>query len=186
MSENILKKSAELKIEAEALLKKLRLLEFLKRYGQVFVRGSYELDLMAEGDVDIYVVNNKLNKDLAVDALNKLIKKNQCRGYLFYDFVQRRKSGFPKGYYLGIKTRFKKIKWNMDIWFMPEMDKKSDRLMNFVKNNLTAENKRKILAIKFEIKKNKLDIPSYLVYLGVLKNKAKNLVEIKKYQKDNE
>jgi len=141
---------------------------------------SPELDLMAEGDIDIYVVDKKINKDIAIDALNKLIRKNQCRGYLFYDFVKRRRAGFPRGYYLGMKTRFKKRKWVMDVWFMRELDKPSDRLMSFVKKNLTAENKKKILAIKFQIKKNHLDIPGYLVYLGVLKNKAKNLTAIKK------
>jgi len=166
--------SKTLKNEADLLLKKTDLLETLSKYGEVFIRGSYELDLMVDGDVDIYVVNNKLNKELAVKALNELVNKNDFRGYLFYDFVKRRRKGFPKGYYLGAKTRFKNKKWKIDIWFMNEMDKVSDGLMGFVKKNMDEKSKSVILKIKKECKDRKLDVSSHLVYLAVLKKGVKS------------
>jgi hypothetical protein len=54
------------------LLKKSDLLKVLSKYGDVFIRGSYELDLMIDGDIDIYVVNDKADKNLAIKALNAL------------------------------------------------------------------------------------------------------------------
>ncbi len=170
MKNSLLENSKIVKKDADLLLKKSGLLSLLSKYGDVFIRGSYELDLMVDGDIDIYIVNNKFNKNLAVKALNELIIKNDFRGYMFYDFVKRRRKGFPKGYYLGAKTRFKSKKWKIDIWIMGEMDKESDRLINFVKKNATEKNKETILKIKKECKDKKNDVSSHLIYLAVIKD----------------
>ncbi len=180
MENNLVEISKTVKKEADLLLEKSALLDFLANYGEVFIRGSYELDLMIDGDIDIYVVNNKLDKNLAIKVLNKLIMKNFFRGYLFYDFVEWRKKGFPNGYYLGAKTKFENKKWNMDIWFMREMDKESDEFMNFVKKNINDQNKEIILKIKKECKNKQLNIPSYLIYLAVIKENVKTYKEFTK------
>ncbi len=165
---DLIKNAKTVKNEADTLLKKSALLGVLSGYGRVFIRGSYELDLMVDGDIDIYVVNKKIDKKSAVKALNGMINMNYFRGYLFYDFVKRRRKGFPKGYYLGARTRFKKKKWKIDIWFMAEMDKGSDKLLNFVKRNTDEKTRITILKIKKECKDRKLDISSHLVYLAVI------------------
>ena len=180
---DLMENSVKVKKEADLLLKKSDLLRVLSKYGTVYIRGSYELNLMVDGDIDIYVVNNKLNKKLAIKALNELIERNDYRGYLFYDFVKRRRAGFPKGYYLGAKTRFKNKKWKIDIWFMSAMDKKSDKLMNFVKINTDIKSKKIILSIKKSCKDRQLDISSYLVYLAVIENGVKTYNEFIKIMK---
>ena len=122
MKYELYKISEQYKKEADQILIRTNLIKFLSHYGKVFIRGSYELYFMIKGDIDIYVVNNGLNKDLAINILNKLIKLNQFRGFLFYDFVSRRKNGFPKGYYIGLKTKIQNERWKIDIWFMRSMD----------------------------------------------------------------
>lgn len=161
--------SKEIKKEAELFLKDFCLIDMLSKYGEVVVRGSYELDLMMDGDIDIYVINKKLDKKLAISALNEFVSKDEFRGYFFYNFVKRRKKGFPKGYYIGIKTKYKNRKWKLDIWFMKEMDKCSDDFMKYVKKNLTDKKRKEILTEKFKIK-NSIKKPktSFDVYSDVL------------------
>lgn len=179
MLDNLEKKSKIIKKQADQLLKKNGLTIFLKKYGKVFIRGSYELDLMIDGDIDIYVINKKMSKKIAVKALNELIEKNDFRGYLFYDFVARRKKGFPQGYYLGAKTRFRNQKWKIDIWFIKEMDKKSDKLLEFVKNKADKNDRKNILKIKKAYKDNNLNISSHLVYLMVINEGVKSFSDFK-------
>ena len=79
--------SKDIKKEADVFMKKFKLIEFLSDFGEVHIRGSYELDLMVDGDIDIYVVNKALTKDLAIEVLNKLIMQNNFRCLQkFYDF----------------------------------------------------------------------------------------------------
>lgn len=84
---------------------------------------------------------------------------------MFYDFVKRRKKGFPKGYYLGAKTRFKDKKWKIDIWLMKSMDNVSDKFMKKILAGLDDEKCVKILELKDKVKTANLGIPSYLIYL---------------------
>ena len=56
--------SKQVKKEADLLLKKTRLIEQLSKYGNVHKRGSYELDLMVDGDIDIYVIDNQFSNEL--------------------------------------------------------------------------------------------------------------------------
>lgn len=168
-----------IKKEANLLLKKTSLINLLKQYGDVFIRGSYELDLMIDSDIDIYVINKNLNKDLSLSALNELIRKNNFKGYIFYDFIKHQKKGFPKGYYIGLKTRFKNKKWKVDVWFMNSMDKASDKFIKKILLALDDKNRIKILKLKNLVKINKLKIASYLIYMAVIKNNIKDLNSLK-------
>jgi len=138
---------------------------------------------MVDGDIDIYVICKEFNKSTSVNVLNELIANNDFRGYMFYDFVKRRKKGFPKGYYLGLKTRLKSRKWKVDIWFMKSMDNVSDKFMKKILTGLSDANRAKILELKNLVKINKLEIPSYLIYQAVIENNIKDLDGLKLYAK---
>ncbi|NTU98547.1 hypothetical protein HGA64_00880 [Candidatus Falkowbacteria bacterium] len=160
--------SKQVKKEADLLLKKTKLIELLNKYGYVHKRGSYELDLMVDGDIDVYVIDKQFSKERAMQCLNELILQNAFRGYLFYDFVKRRKRGFPKGYYLGLKTLFNGKKWNIDIWFMKSMDGVSNRFMKKVVAGLNDVRREKILELKKIVKDRKIDLPSFVIYNAVI------------------
>lgn len=176
-----------IKKEADLLLGKSGLIEFLSKYGDVSIRGSYELDLMLDGDIDIYVVSNKINKNLVIKALTNLIMDEKFNGYFFYDFYKKTRKCFPKGYYVGLKTVQSERRWKVDIWFMKKMDKSSDNLINFVKERLNKKNRKQILKLKYYCKNNNINIPSHQIYLAIIehgistvKNLKQNLDKIKK------
>jgi hypothetical protein len=176
--------SQQTKKDADLLLKRTELLAFLKNYGEVYIRGSYELDLMMAGDIDIYVINKKINKNLAIKALNELILQNQFRGYLFYDFVKRRKKGFLQGYYIGLKTKFKGKKWKVDVWLMKSMDNISDRFMKKILPQLNTEKRNTILKLKLMVKEKQLPIASHLIYRAVLEKNAENVKQLNDFIKN--
>lgn len=172
--------SRKLQTEADALMEKSGILKLLSKYGQVSIHGSYCLDLMVDGDIDIDVVNPKMTKKMSLEALNKLIKKDYFRGYLYYDFTTHFHPGFPPHYYVGLKTRFRGRKWKIDIWFIPAVTLRDERLIRYLKKNLTPRNRRIILDLKYQSKTKKLEISSYQIYLAVMKKGVKNLKELRK------
>lgn len=173
--------SQKVKKEADLLLEKTGLVGLLKKYGAVCIRGSYELDLMVNGDIDVYVIDDRLSKERSVACLNELIRENSFRGYVFYDFVKRRKKGFPKGYYLGAKTRFKGNKWNVDIWFMRSMDGVSSRFIKKVSARLNDQNREVILRLKKIVKDEKIELPSFVIYDAVLEGGAADIKQLKDF-----
>ncbi len=178
MKNELEKSSKHLKKEADLLLDKTKLMKLLAKYGTVHIMGSYKLDLMVDGDVDIYVIDKKFCKKRAVKCLNDLILQNNFRGYLFYDFVQRCKKGFPKGYYIGLKTRHGDKKWKIDIWFMKTIDGISSRFMKKVESNLDHDKRRKILELKKIVKDKKIDLPSYVIYNAVIDASVDNMKKL--------
>ncbi|MEI7498137.1 MAG: hypothetical protein WCK11_02540 [Candidatus Falkowbacteria bacterium] len=170
--------SQQVKKEADLLLKKTNLIEQLNKYGDVHKRGSYELDLMIDGDIDIYVIDKQFSKERAMKCLDEFILQNSFYGYVFYDFVTRGKRGFPKGYYLGLRTKFNGKKWKVDIWFMKTMDSKSNRFMKKVVAGLDEVKREKILELKKIVKDKKIELPSYIIYNAVIDGGVKNLKQL--------
>lgn len=170
--------SKKLKKTADLLLKKTGLIELLEKYGDVYKMGSYQLDLMVDGDIDIYVIDEQFCKERAIKCLHDLISKNTFRGYLFYDFVSRRKKGFPKGYYIGLKTRHGGNKWKVDIWFMKTMDGPSSRFMKKILSELNDDKRNKILELKKIVKDEKIDLPSFVIYNAVIEGSVDNMKKL--------
>jgi hypothetical protein len=169
----------KIKKEADLLLKKSKLIECLSKFGDVSIRGSYELDLMLDGDIDIYVVSKKINKNYVLKILNKLIMDEKFNGYFFYDFYKKTRKCFPKGYYIGLKTVQNKRRWKVDIWFMEKMDKSSDSLIKSVKEKLDEKNRKQILKLKYYCKNNNINIPSHQIYLAVMEHSINTVNDLK-------
>lgn len=180
MANTLIKLSQNLRHDADALLKESGVLEFLSRYGRVAIHGSYDLDLMVDGDIDIDVVQPRMTKQISLKALNQLIKKDYFRGYLYYDFTSHFYPGFPPYYYVGLKTRFRGRKWKIDIWLMPTRTGRYESLAKYIKKNLTPEIRGLILKLKHQAKTRGLEISGYRVYMAVLKKGVKNLAELQK------
>jgi hypothetical protein len=165
--EELFQKSQSLKDEGDFLLQDSKLLELLSEYGEVHVTGAYSVNLMAHGDIDLYVVLSPFDKHKVHEVLNKLIKQDYFRGYYYGDYIKNPKEGFPNGYYIGLNTIHGGEFWKFDIWFVHETDKEKDTYMEFIKNNLTDDSKYEILKLKTE-RNEKEDIPSYEIYKKVL------------------
>jgi uncharacterized membrane protein len=112
-----------------------------------------------------------------MDILNKLILKDQFRGYLFYDFTKRRRQGFPKGYYIGLKTKFNDNGWKIDLWFLNKV-----RQAAFLPTlRQIGDNKATILKLKYQVLEKNLKIPSIDIYKAVIQRGIKDINKIKKY-----
>lgn len=167
---DLIKISKSLHLDADSLLKKSNLINKLSKYGEVFISGSYKLDLMIDGDIDIFIINRNINKEKSVGILNDLIVDGYFNGYFYYDWTKRQRTGFPRGYYIGLKTNFKDIKWKVDIWLIQDIYKPAEKLMKFVQANLNEKNKKLILDLKYKAKNKNLNLRSSEIYLKVLKS----------------
>jgi len=171
MKINLLKLSNYLHDDADVLLKKTDLIKKLSKYGEVSISGSYDLNLMMDGDIDLFIINKKINKQKSIDILKDLIMQNDFNGYLYYDWTKRKHDGFPEGYYIGLKTDFRERKWKIDIWLVKEVYKPTEKLMNFIKSNLNEKNKKIILDLKYKAKTNNSNLRSSDIYKKVLEVK---------------
>lgn len=171
MKLDLLKLASSLKLDANLLLKKTQLIDKLAKYGEVVISGSYALDLLVDCDIDLFIINKKINKEGSLKILNDLIRQDDFNGYMYYDWTERRHEGFPNGYYLGLKTNFKNRKWKIDVWLLKSPYKEAEKLMNFVLDNLNEQNRKTVLKLKHQAKIGKLDLKSSEIYKQVLYEK---------------
>lgn len=183
MKNSLINQSKAFKKEADLLLRKSKILGVLKPSGRIRFTGSYRLGLMFNGDIDIHIINPEVTKDSVIEVLNKLIKQGFFNGYLFYDWVKFRKTEFPKGYYIGLKTKFNQRKWKVDIWFLQKDDEKEIKLMDLIEKNLDRKSKLAILEFKNIRNRKNLEIPSSKIYQAVIKEGITNLQEFLKFVK---
>lgn len=185
MMNKYIQNQTKLHHKAGKILKELDLVNFLSKFGQVLLAGSFELELMTWQDIDI-VVSSELSVENYLNLVNYLFKKENVYSMNLQDF---RKSIFaerPQGLYCGVTYLEKPdIFWTIDIWFF----KKSNisDFINWVKSGLTKDNRLIILKIKDQLKRTKYGrtISGMEVYKAVLKHRVKNLKEFKKYYLDN-
>lgn len=156
-----------LRKEGGLILKESGLLEFLAKYGEIKISGSYNLNLMVNGDIDIYIVMPIYKKQKVIEALNELIKQDYFRGYYFGDYIKNPKEGFPQGYYIGLNIIRDNLFWKIDVWFVDKIDQEKENFMDFIQANLTDELKFEILKLKQERNDKKLDILSIDIYKQV-------------------
>jgi hypothetical protein len=176
LDQELLKLSKKYKRQADNLLQKTQLLKFLQKYGQIQIIGSYAYDLMLSGDIDIHIVNPKFTKKKVIKILNELLNQKQFYAQLFYDFIRRRRPGFPRGYYIGLKTLFGGNKWKIDLWFINKPSKKA-----FIPSAKQINQHRlTILKLKQQALNNNLKIHSTAIYKAVIQQGIK---DIKYFQK---
>jgi hypothetical protein len=168
MRETLVKFSHQLKTEADGLLKKTDLIEFLAKFGHVNIGGSYALDLMVDGDIDINLVNPRATKKLSLEILQQLIIRDDFRGYVYYDFTVRHHVGFPCGYYLGLKTHYRGRKWKIDLWLLSHPYPPAERLMRLVRTKLRPQDRPVILRLKQQAKQRNIHHVSSAIYQAVL------------------
>jgi len=169
MNKVIIENSKRVKRDAHKLLVDSGLIEILGRFGKVELTGSYALDLMLTGDIDIHLFGD-FERDRAILILNELIKNTKFTGYMFFDWVSFRNPNFPTGYYLGLKQKVDgyEKQWKIDIWLIKKARKESIKYMELVKN-CTEEQKEAILVLKEWRDKNDPGLSSTKIYDAVLR-----------------
>jgi hypothetical protein len=142
-----------LRIEGGLLLERAGLAAVLHGYGQVYLTGSYALDLMAWRTMDIHLVLYEMWDPLdAFFALGHQIAKQ--RGVIhmaFGNFLRKPAPGHPGGLYWGVRLLNPENgeEWMLDIWAVDETHiQQNNALMQRIRDALDGPSRRLILDMK--------------------------------------
>lgn len=200
MNNNLLKLQSNLQQQAQQVLKKLKLIELLSKYGRPNIVGSMELGLMTWRDIDIEVIVKDSNKEFIAEIVATLIRMLLRR--IDFGLVDNRgefnNPKTPKGIYLGLKYFPEDLKpeeifgvnekvWKIDIHFVLSKDSQAIQMTKELASKLTEEKKKAILEIKKEVTKSpkhRKEIFTIDVYNAVLYQGVKNINEFKDYLRE--
>lgn len=162
--------SKKIKNQASTLLKSTNLLNILEKYGDVYMIGSYPLNIMYGPDIDIVVKAKDIRKS-SIDALNEIVEKELFRKIEYGDFVKFPVEKRPNGYVLVLKSVVEKIKWEIEVWFLEDVSKQVN-YHKLLESKLNEQNRIKILEAKYlrEISNmSKHALSSYEIYEQILR-----------------
>ncbi|MBU2595290.1 hypothetical protein KJ713_00430 [Patescibacteria group bacterium] len=185
---NLLIKSQKIKRDADKILNDSALLKILKKYGAPKIVGSYDYDLMMNGDIDIHLFVKKLDKEKAVELLNELIEQNYFDKYALDDWVKINDPRLPEGYYIGLKKRISdyKKRWKIDIWQLTKDTPGSLKYQKLIKDRLNNDLRKLILELK-DLRNSKYpDLPSTTIYSLIFNGKVRSKEDFKNYFKDKD
>ena len=175
-----------LKEEANEILYENNLYKFLSQFtdeSNIYVSGSYELDLMVWRDLDIFIDIEDITQDDVYDLVGQVIKQFRPVWLETKDSMNE-DSGCPRGYFLGFETlKIKNRLWNIDIWITDDKHIKMHlEYMNKVNSKLDDNTRNIIMDIKkrlIESGEYGTDIFSIDLYNGVLFEGITNVEELR-------
>ncbi len=180
------KRNDQFQKAADKLLAESNLIEILHDYGEVDITGSYRLGLMMNGDIDIHVFVDQLDRESVTVLVSQLIRETSFFCCMFYDWVNYDNPGLPTGYYVGLKARVPGFneQWKIDIWLVKEIRNSAKEYMELVENNLTPEKKLTVLKLKEWRNENEPDLISIKIYDAVFRHNISSIGELKSYIDD--
>lgn len=186
MNTNIIEENKRLQEEARLWLERTRIESILSKYGEFNIEGSYAYGLMAEADIDMYVIMENPTRESVLNILNELIREIPfVAGYKFSDNVHfETPKEFPEGYMISLFTMENGTQWRFDVWFWTrEQHEKIPSYPKLIRQNMDENKKKVILHFKDFLKKENLKIPSVKVYDAVLKDNVMTIDELREYLK---
>lgn len=153
---NYMKCSKALHKEANRILYQDGLDKIIRKYGDINYTGSYRLDLMACGDIDISMIMSeyKFSLDKFFQMGNEIAKLDGTTDMRFQNFFKITVEGLPKGFYWGIKykSNASNRSWKIDLWAVDEDTILQNKLyIDKVIEQLNDENRRIIINTKYSI-----------------------------------
>jgi hypothetical protein len=161
---DLLKHSLMMQKSAKNLIKNNNINKILNSIGDVEIIGSYKHKLMYDPDIDI-IVKSKNPKESSLKALELFVSDQKFQKFEYGDFVTFPREKRPSGYIICLRKTVDKIKWEIEIWFLPEYED----ILEGVK--ITAKKKLEILKAKHTRSiggQSKHAISSYELYKKIL------------------
>ena len=120
--------------QADKLLNYFGLLSVLKKYGNVYLVGSYQMDMMVWNDLDIYIEYEKSVIEKFYDLINDI---NTTLKPFCFEGMQDISN---KNIYYGFETYITGERWNVDIWVKDKVEIANTQtycsdIVNLVNNN---------------------------------------------------
>lgn len=133
---------------AERILQRFGLLEELSRYGKAHTVGSYNTDLMASNDIDIYVENDEMTLSHLHELTCYIVKSFSP---VWYEAKEEVTVDGKVVWFQGFECVISGERWNFDIWFLDREEiAKAERFCEEIKT-VTSEfpaKKDAIMSIK--------------------------------------
>lgn len=103
--------------EADNILYKLGLINVLNKYGEVFITGSYYLNLMTWRDLDLYVDNSNMSNEDFFKLGYEIAAVIQPQRMQYRNEFVGKTQGLPMDLYWGVYTNIiEPNTWKIDIW----------------------------------------------------------------------
>lgn len=177
VEENPIQQKCDLKSDAIEIVKKLGIMEYLKKYGRVEIVGGVANDFIVNKDIDIHLLTNK--------NLFKISQKLQLYLQVFYGIsnVKIEDMQSSKGAICLIIENYNE--WQIEIWMSNRKSTVGFKLKYDLRKFLDDDKRRVIMELKqYYYKKGLLyGQMSTMIYNAVLFNNVTNLDEFKNYIK---
>lgn len=182
-----------LKKEADELLYDYGLYNTLQDYSKredIYITGSYALDLMVWRDLDIFIDIDQIFQDDIYDLVNTVMSRFRPVWLETKDTFNEN-TGCPKGYFLGFETlKVNNKLWNVDIWVTNRAHIHSNLdYINKLKSKLNDDSRKIIMDIKkqlIELKEYGTKYFSIDIYNGVINKGFKTLEDFSKLKTNEE
>ncbi|MEI7579180.1 MAG: hypothetical protein WCJ58_04035 [bacterium] len=162
---SVLEISLSVHKEAETILKKTDVINYLKPFGNIRIAGSYYTELMYNPDIDLAVVSANPRQS-ALEFLQLMIGKKLFQKCEYGDFELFPIANRPKSQIVVLVLPYKGKRWEIEIWFVKEFDKKQlifEEQLKRLPQNIKAE----IIQRKIDRERSGLDkkaLSSYQIY----------------------
>lgn len=151
-ADDLLRRQDALQAEAADVLADLDLFEGLSRAGEVTQVGSSAAGLMVGRDIDICVVCDTWNSDVAFEAVRPLASHPRVYRLNFWNQTGafNPHANLTDGYYWGVEYRAEAgEEWKLDLWFWSRGAPPADvEHLQELKRRLTPETRLAIVWIK--------------------------------------
>jgi hypothetical protein len=173
--------NAEIKREADLLMRACGLPELLAAYASWFVGGSYSYDLMCWRDLDIYVRDAQRDLKRCFEVGYELTARLNAQKSRFTNNV----GGEPDGFYWGIKLGdVREGAWKLDVWFLDDASYEEHAAYSAaLRERLSAETRAAILAIKeafWRRPEYRDTVTSDLIYRAVLEHGVRDVSDFER------
>jgi hypothetical protein len=183
---DLLKRSDEVKKEADKILSESKLLEILSQYGDVRVTGSYPLNTMLRPDLDVYAVTEKNDSEKMFQVMEKIIRGNYFEEVVLVNHEDFHKGDGWKGFYIQPKVTLGDRRWKLDVWLMEERDFRpyTQEFLELIKDEPDSQKRLAILELKEKMSEGSKyveGVDGKLIYEAVLKHGVRTEEEFRRF-----
>lgn len=185
---DLIKNSFVLCETANKVLEENNIIQVFSKLGHVDIIGSLKLKLMFRLDIDLLVISDIIDKNIAVGVTKYLLDCRVFKKVNFIDYLTYPEFDMPLGFYWELLIPYEKKEWKIDIWYLKPTEKFSNLVFNSIvtfesKLSKYPEKRELILRIKkeyFDGIKYKNNINSIDIYTAVLENNISSVDEFSK------
>lgn len=183
----LLEAEAKLQQEAKAILQNKALWEPFLTKGKIIPCGSFDLELLVYGDLDVYFESHGPREVTATfaAAMERAGTMDEIQSIRFERDLYKREPKAPQGLYLQLKFDNGVRVWQIDIWSIGKNQQDAVfKEHEARKAKLTPQTRELILKLKRELMADKGKTPSFCsfyVYKAVLEEGITELEDIKDY-----